>query len=123
MREHSPGALYKRAYAEHLADSASDCRNRERRALQHAVELLSKAEAAGPRSREAVEALDFVGRLWNLFIQDLVDPENDLPNVLKADVISVGLWVIKEAALIRCGESASFGSLIEVCAIIRDGLN
>jgi flagellar biosynthesis activator protein FlaF len=88
----------------------------------HAVELLTKAEAAGPRSREAAEALDFVGRLWNVFIQDLVDPENDLPNVLKADIISIGLWIIKEAALIRCGESTNFGSLIEICAIVRDGL-
>jgi flagellar protein FlaF len=90
--------------------------------LDHAVELLKRAEAAGPRSRESVEALDFVGRLWNIFIQDLVDPENDLPNALKADVISVGLWIIKEAALIRCGESTNFGSLMDICAIIRDGL-
>jgi flagellar biosynthesis activator protein FlaF len=114
--------LYQCSYAEHLAESASDCRERERRALQHAVELLTKAEAAGPRSREAAEALDFVGRLWNVFIQDLVDPENDLPNVLKADIISIGLWIIKEAALIRSGESTNFGSLIEICAIVRDGL-
>jgi flagellar biosynthesis component FlhA len=48
--------------------------------LEHAIELLGKAETSGPHSREAVEALDFVGNLWNVFIQDLVDPENDLPN-------------------------------------------
>ncbi len=114
--------LYQCSYAEHLAENASDCRHRERRALEHAVELLGKAETAGPQSQEAVEALDFVGRLWNLFIQDLVDPENDLPNMLKADIISLGLWIIKEAALIRCGESTNYGGLAEICAIIRDGL-
>ncbi len=69
-----------------------------------------------------MEALDFVGRLWNIFIQDLADPENDLPNVLKADVISIGLWIIKETALIRSGKSTNIGSLIEICATIRDGL-
>jgi flagellar biosynthesis activator protein FlaF len=113
---------YQRSYADHLAESAIDCRDRERRALEHAIQLLGRAETAGPQSQEAAEALDFVGRLWNVFIQDLVDPENDLPNVLKADIISIGLWIIKEAALIRCGESRNFHGLIEIFAIIRDGL-
>jgi flagellar biosynthesis activator protein FlaF len=122
VREHSTGVLYQRSYAEHLAENAGECRDRERRALEHAVELLGRAESAGPHSREVVDALDFVGRLWNIFIQDLVDPENDLPNMLKAEIISIGLWIIKEAALIRCGESTNFGGLIEICAIIRDGL-
>lgn len=122
MKEHSTDARYQCAYAEYLADNPSDCRERERRALDHAVALLRRAEAVGSRSREGVEALDFVGRLWDIFIRDLADPENDLPYVLKVDVISIGLWIIKEAALIRCGESTNIGSLIEICAIIRDGL-
>lgn len=116
------GVMHQLSYAEHLADSAKDCRDRERLALEHALELLETAAGAGPRSREAVEALDFTGRLWNAFIQDLVDPENDLPSVLRADLISVGLWIIKEAALIRSGESRNFRGLIEICAMIRDGL-
>ncbi|MCI0600223.1 MAG: flagellar biosynthesis regulator FlaF [Beijerinckiaceae bacterium] len=114
--------MYQRSYAEFLADNASECRDRERLALEHALHLLAKAEAAGPQSPAAIEALDFAGRLWNAFIQDLVDPENDLPNALKADLISIGLWIIKEAALIRSGESRNFRGLIEVCQIIRDGL-
>ncbi len=114
--------VYQHAYAEHLAGSAGDCRDRERHALDHALRLLAKAEAAGPKSPAAAEALDFAGRLWNLFIQDLVDPENDLPNVLKADLISIGIWVIKETALIRSGESRNLRGLIEICEIIRDGL-
>ena len=122
VQEHTAHAKYQHTYAEHLAENASECRDRERRALEHAVHLLSKAEKAGPQSQESVDALDFTGKLWNMFIQDLLDPENDLPNLLKADIISVGLWVIKEAALIRCGQSANFRGLIEVCAIIGDGL-
>jgi flagellar biosynthesis activator protein FlaF len=122
MREVSIGVLYPQLYAEQLAENASDCRDRERRALDHAIALLGTAATAGPQSKEAIEALDFVGKLWNVFIQDLVDPENDLPNALKADIISIGLWIIKGAALIRCGELASFGNLIEICSIIRDGL-
>jgi len=114
--------VHQLSYEEHLADNASDCRDRERVALEHAIHLLMKAEAAGPQSPACVAALDFAGRLWNVFIQDLVDPENDLPNVLKADLISIGLWIIKESALIRSGESRNFRGLIEICGIIRDGL-
>ncbi len=109
-------------YAEHLADNPRDCRDHERLALEHSINLLQKGEAVGPQSLEANEALSFVGKLWNAFIQDLVDPENDLPDVLRADLLSVGLWIIKEAALIRSGQSQNFRGVIEVCAMIRDGL-
>jgi flagellar biosynthesis activator protein FlaF len=78
--------------------------------------------SCGPGSQDADDALDFAGRLWNAFVQDLGDPENDLPCVLKTEIISIGQWIIKEAALIRRGESRNFRGLIEICAMIRDGL-
>ena len=65
---------------------------------------------------EANEALSFVSKLWNVFIQDLVDPENDLPDVLRADLISVGLWIVKEAALIRSSQSQNYRGIADVCA-------
>jgi flagellar protein FlaF len=114
--------MYQLSYAEHIADNLKDCRDRERMALEKAIGLLQKAETAGAGSMEAAEALGFVGKLWNAFIQDLVHPENDLPDVLRADLLSVGLWIIKESALIRSGQSQNFRALIEVCTMIRDGL-
>ena len=122
MREQSAGVIYQRSYAEHVTDNATACRDRERLALEHAIQLLCRAEAAGLGSREADDALDFTRRLWKAFVQDLGDPENDLPCVLKAEIISIGHWIIKEAALIRRGESRNFRGLIEICAITRDGL-
>ena len=114
--------MYQLSYDEHLADNAKDCRDRERLALGHAIGLLQTAEGAGAQSRETAEALDFVSKLWNAFIQDLVDPENDLPDVLRADLLSVGLWIIKEAALIRSGQSQNFRGMIEICTMIHAGL-
>jgi flagellar biosynthesis regulator FlaF len=73
----------------------------------NAIQLLCRAEAARPSSQEADAALDFAGRLWNAFVQDLRDPENDLPCVLKAEIISIGQWIIKEAALIRRGSGVA----------------
>lgn len=114
--------MYQLSYAEHHADNPKECRDRERLALEHAIGLLHKAEGAGSQSPEVNEALGFVSKLWNAFIQDLVDPENDLPDVLRADLISIGLWIIKEAALIRSGQSQNFHGVIEICSMIRDGL-
>lgn len=114
--------MYQLSYDEHLADNAKECRDRERLALEHAIGLLQRAEGAGTQSQETVEALGFVSKLWNAFIQDLVDPENDLPDVLRADLVSVGLWIIKEAALIRSGQSQNFRGMIEICTMIHAGL-
>jgi flagellar protein FlaF len=114
--------MYQLSYDEHLADKPKDCRDRERLALEHAIGLLQKAESAGAQSLQAVEALGFISKLWNAFIQDLVDPENDLPEVLRADLVSIGLWIIKEAALVRSGQSHNFRGMIEICTMIRDGL-
>jgi flagellar biosynthesis activator protein FlaF len=122
MREQSTNAVFQRSFAEHVADNAAACRDRERLALERAIQLLCRAEAAGASSQEADDALDFAGRLWKAFVQDLGEPENDLPCVLKAEIISIGHWIINEAALIRRGKSRNFRGLIEICAIIRDGL-
>jgi len=114
--------MYQLSYDEHLAENLKDCRDRKRLALEHAIGLLQRAEGAGAQSQETVEALGFVSKLWNAFIQDLVDPENDLPDVLRADLVSVGLWIIKEAALIRSGQSQNFRGMIEICTMIHAGL-
>jgi flagellar protein FlaF len=116
------GAMYQLSYAEHIADNPTDCHDRERHALEHAAGLLRKAEAAGALSPEANETLGFVSKLWNAFIQDLVDPENDLPDVLRADLVSVGLWIVKEAALIRSSQSQNYRGIADVCMMIHDGL-
>jgi len=114
--------MYQLSYAEHITDNPKDCRDRERLALQRAIGLLRKAESASGLSPESIEALGFVSKLWSAFIQDLVDPENDLPDVLRADLVSVGLWIIKEAALIRSGQSQNYRGMVDVCTMIHDGL-
>jgi flagellar protein FlaF len=57
-----------------------------------------------------------------MFLEDLSRPENDLPETLRADLISIGIWITKEIKLMRIAKSENFGGLIEICAIIRDGL-
>jgi flagellar protein FlaF len=115
--------MYQFAYAEIAEDTATDCRRRERQAFDRAISLLKLAKERGAKSRESVEALLFVRRLWNALIEDLSHPENGLPQALRASLISVGLWILKEADLVRLAKSENFDGLIEMNTILRDGLN
>jgi len=110
------------SYAEVVGDSPNTERERERRALDRSIELLEKAEAAGSRSTEAVEALAFTGRLWLLLLEGLGRSENALPQELRADLISVGVWILRETDDIRSGKSSNLRAVIDVSKNIRDGL-
>src|SRR5690606_3567579 len=97
--------MHRSAYAEILEDTPRQARERERAAFERARDLLQQAEAKGRRSREAVDALLYLRRLWSVLIEDLVSSENDLPETLRADLISIGLWVMRETDLIRLEQS------------------
>lgn len=110
------------SYAEVVEDSGPQARSRDGKALDIAISLLKRAEEEGPQSVEAVEALYFSTRLWSAFIEDLGRPENGLAKELRAALISVGISLLREVERIRTGESKSFKHMIEVSAIIREGL-
>ena len=57
--------MYKFSYEETLSDAGSRHRENERLALEQSVELLRSAEKAGPNSREAIDAIFFINRLWS----------------------------------------------------------
>jgi flagellar protein FlaF len=52
----------------------------------------------------------------------LARPENDLPQELRADLISIGIWIMREAEEIRLEKSDNLKGLIEVSMSIREGL-
>lgn len=114
--------MYQFSYAEVLEDSPEEARRHERRAIEHSIELLEKAEECGLNSFEAIEALAFLRRLWTILVEDLARPENELPETLRADLISIGIWIMRESDDIRLGKSTSFKGLIDVSRIICDGL-
>jgi flagellar protein FlaF len=114
--------MYQFPYAEVLDDAPKAARERERKALEHSIVLLEAAAAKGAASREAVDALAYVRRIWSVLVEDLATAENDLPQPLRADLISIGLWVMREAENIRQGKTHSFADLIEVSRSICEGL-
>ncbi|MCG6114409.1 MAG: flagellar biosynthesis regulator FlaF [Mesorhizobium sp.] len=114
--------MYQFSYAEIQSDSVADARDREKQLLSRSIDMLADARDAGLKSREAMEALLFVNRVWTHFIEDLGSPDNALPKELRANLISIGLWLLREAEEVRQGRSENVEGLIEVSQIIRDGM-
>ena len=114
--------MYQFSYADIQEDGVAEAREREREALTHSINLLRLAIQKGVESREAVDAIYFTSRLWVRFVEDLASPENQLDQELRANLISIGIWVVKESERIRRRESDNFQGIIDISSIIREGL-
>ncbi|MGN6305102.1 MAG: flagellar biosynthesis regulator FlaF [Mesorhizobium sp.] len=114
--------MYQFSYADIQTDSVADAKERERQLLTRSIEMLTAAAAAGTQSMEAIEALHFTNRVWTSFVEDLGSDDNALPKELRANLISIGLWLLRETEDIRQGRAENFEGLIEVSQIIRDGI-
>ena len=114
--------MYQFSYADIQTDSVADAKDRERQLLTRSIDLLVAARESGTQSVQAVEAIHFLNRVWTSFIEDLGGSENALPSELRANLISIGLWLLRESEAVRQGESENFDGLIEVSQIIRDGI-
>ena len=114
--------MYKFSYEEALSDSGSRARENERAAIEQSITLLKSAEKAGPNSREAVDASCFLNRLWSFLLEDLAKPDNALPEDVRAKLISIGIWMLREAEAISNGKSRNFAALIDISNNIAEGL-
>ena len=95
--------MYEFAYNDVIEDSHKTMRARERAAMDRVIAMLRAAQGKGPQSRERVEALFYLRRLWTIFIEDLNDPSNELPDQLRAGIVSIGVWMMKEIERVRGG--------------------
>ncbi|MBN9020749.1 MAG: flagellar biosynthesis regulator FlaF [Rhizobiales bacterium] len=114
--------MYRMTYEEILDGDSREGRTRERMALDRGIDLMQRAEVEGVRSPEALEAIAYVQKLWGFLIRDLADPGNHLPDALRGDLISIGLWCMTETDRLLAEKVDSFAGLIAVNSSIRDGL-
>lgn len=114
--------MYESTYMTMLEDTTEQIRENERRAFDTAIGLLKRAQRSGRGTRDSVEALLFVSRLWTVLMEDLADQGNGLPDSLRASLISIGIWVLRRTEDIRQGHIEDFTALIEVSETIRNGL-
>ena len=80
------------------------------------------AQAANAPANAPVEAIHFASRIWTAFLNDLSSQENALPAKLRADLISIGIWILGELDAIRLGGGSDFTDVIEITETIREGL-
>ena len=115
--------MYQFSYAEIMEDGTTVSKDRERQVLDRSIALLTAAMNAGDAyGKDAVEAIYFTRRVWIRFIEDLGDPENQLDDELRANLISIAIWVLKEVEKIRRRESDNFQGIIDITTIIKDGI-
>ena len=114
--------MYQFSYAEVMQDAVADAKERERQVLDRSIQLLAKARDMGRYTNEAIEALFYTRRVWMSFIDDLKSPENQLDIELRANLISIAIWILKECDRIRRRQSSNYQGIIDVTTIIRDGL-
>jgi len=114
--------MFEFSYGQIVEDSPRVLRDRERRAMTRGIEMLRKAQEGGPSSRESIDAMHYLRQLWTIFLDDMREPHNELPASLKAGIVSIGIWVMKQIDRARRGELTDFTALIEINEIVRDGL-
>ncbi len=115
-------SMQKLQYAEMLQDDSREARDRERLAIDRSIALMELASANIESSTDVAKAITFTNKLWAVLIEDLANPGNGLPKSLRAQIVSIGIWILKEIEAIRTGERQSFDDVIQVSKAIREGL-
>jgi flagellar protein FlaF len=114
--------MYQFSYAEIMEDGVADSKDRERQVLDRSIALLAAATQQKGYSGRPSRRLFYTRRVWIRFIEDLAHPDNQLNDELRANLISIAIWILKECEKIRKRESTNFQGIIDVTTIIRDGL-
>jgi len=86
------------------------------RALVHA----STVERSDIQTR--IDALDWNRRLWSALATDCSDPDNALANPLRAQIISISLFVNRHSSEIMRGDE-DFEPLIDINKMVMQGLS
>lgn len=75
----------------------------------------------GPITMDAVRAVGRNRQLWHVLLSDLSQPDNVLPDSLKAGLISLGLWVDRYSGQVL-NEDRPLAPLIDVNRTVMQGL-
>ncbi|MBB3808010.1 flagellar biosynthesis regulator FlaF [Pseudochelatococcus contaminans] len=114
--------MYMLSYGEVVENDPQVVRSSERQAFDIVIELLEDVASKGPESPERRLALTRVMELWQFLIDDLIHPDNALPDELRGLLISIGSWILQETRRVQYGEVEDISGIISVNKLIRDGL-
>jgi flagellar protein FlaF len=101
--------------------STENPRDTEFRLFAQVTRALQDVESEPRGSQKLVEAVDWNRRLWSALASDCSDQNNALPAQLRAQIISLSLWVGRYSSqVIR--NRATVEPLVEINRTIMQGL-
>lgn len=108
------------AYRQAQAASESP-RETEYRLFAQVTRSLMAAEQSGKRDHTFFDALDWNRQMWSAFSSDCGAKGNQLPDTLRAQIISISIWVSKYSSEVARNK-APMDALIDVNRAIMEGL-
>ncbi|RCL03193.1 MAG: flagellar protein FlaF [Candidatus Tokpelaia sp. JSC189] len=114
--------MYRMRYKDTIEESVQNVREHEAALFNRCVKLLQAAQKAGLKTPEVLDAVIFIRKLWSVLIKDLGQEVNVFSGEMKASLISIGFFFLKEIDRLEKGEEIDFDTLIEISHSIRDGL-
>lgn len=102
--------------------ATENSRDTEYRLFGLVTRALMEAAGEPKTSQKLVEAVDWNRRLWSALASDCADANNALPLPLRAQIISLSLWVGRYSSQVMRGH-AKVDPLIEINRTIMQGLN
>jgi flagellar protein FlaF len=68
-----------------------------------------------------IDALDWNRRLWSVLATDCADPDNAMDKSLRAQIISISLFVSRHSSAVMRGDD-DFEALIDINKMVMQGL-
>lgn len=109
-----------RAYKQ-AAERAENPREAEYRLFGQVTRALIEAEKLDALDPGRIDALDWNRRLWSALAADCAEPQNVLPQALRASIISLSLWVSRHTSAVMRREE-EIADLVDVNRLIMQGL-
>ncbi|MFN3536742.1 MAG: flagellar biosynthesis regulator FlaF [Brevundimonas sp.] len=101
---------------------AENPREAEYRLFGQVTRALMEASRADPTDLQTrIDALDWNRRLWSTLATDCSNPDNSLPAPLRAQLISISLFVSRHSSAVMRREE-DFEPLIDINKMIMQGL-
>jgi flagellar protein FlaF len=101
---------------------AEDGKSAEYRLFGQVTRALMEADKAPVEDiRTRIDALDWNRRLWSTLASDCSNPDNLLGGPMRAQIISLSIWVSKHSSAVMRQEE-EIGPLVDINRIIMQGL-
>ena len=105
-----------------VAQQAEDPRQTEYRLFGQVTRALIEASQADETDFQTrIDALDWNRRLWGVLAGDCAKADNRLPEALRAQIISLSLWVNRHTSAVMRREE-EIADLVEINRMIMQGL-